>query len=44
VRTTKATTLLALERDQFITAVTGHRRSHQVAHTVVDDRWAPERT
>ena len=36
-----ATTLLALERDQFISAVTGHRRSHQVAHTVVDDRWAP---
>jgi MFS family permease len=42
VRTTAATTLLALEREQFITAVTGHRRSHQVAHTVVDDRWAPE--
>ena len=42
VRTTRATTLLALERDQFITAVTGHQRSHQVAHTVVDDRWAPE--
>jgi MFS family permease len=43
VRTTKETTLLALERDQFITAVTGHMRSHQVAHTVVDDRWAAER-
>ena len=43
VRTTRATTLLALERDQFISAVTGHERSHQVAHTVVDDRWAPER-
>jgi MFS family permease len=42
VRTTKRTTLLALEREQFIAAVTGHRRSHQVAHTVVDDRWAPE--
>jgi MFS family permease len=41
VRTTRATTLLALERDQFISAVTGHQRSHQVAHTVVDDRWAP---
>jgi hypothetical protein len=40
VRTTAPTTLLALDRDQFITAVTGHRRSHQVAHTVVDDRWA----
>jgi Cyclic nucleotide-binding domain len=44
VRTTKATTLRALERDQFIAAVTGHRRSHQVAHTVVDDRWASKRT
>jgi MFS family permease len=43
VRTTAATTLLALDREQFITAVTGHRRSHQIAHTVVDDRWAPER-
>ena len=43
VRTTEATTLLFLERDQFITAVTGHQRSHQLAHTVVDDRWAPER-
>ena len=42
VRTTQATKLLALERDQFITAVTGHRRSHQMAHTVVDDRWVPE--
>jgi MFS family permease len=41
VRTTRATTLLTLERDQFISAVTGHQRSHQVAHTVVDDRWAP---
>ncbi len=40
VRTTRPTTLMALERDQFITAVTGHQRSHQVAHTVVDDRWA----
>ena len=35
-------TLLALERDHFINAVTGHQRSHQLAHTVVDDRWAPE--
>ena len=33
VRTIAPTTLLALDRDQFITAVTGHRRSHQVAHT-----------
>jgi len=39
VRTTVETKLLMLERDQFLTAVTGHRRSHQLAHTVVDDRW-----
>jgi hypothetical protein len=31
--------MLALERDQFISAVTGHRRSSQVAHSVVDARW-----
>jgi MFS family permease len=40
VRTTVETRLLALERDQFITAVTGHRRSSQQAHSVVDSRWA----
>ncbi|HEX3737715.1 MAG TPA: MFS transporter [Solirubrobacterales bacterium] len=40
VRTTEPTRLLALERDQFLTAVTGHRRSHQLAGSVVDDRWA----
>jgi hypothetical protein len=39
VRTTVPTKLLMLERDQFLTAVTGHRRSHLLAHTVVDDRW-----
>lgn len=39
VRTTEASRLLVLERDQFLGAVTGHRRSRQVAHTVVDDRW-----
>ena len=39
VRTTTETRLLVLERAQFLTAVTGHRRSRQVAHTVVDDRW-----
>jgi MFS family permease len=44
VRTTQESTLLALEREPFIAAVTGHRRSHQVAHTVVDDRWASERS
>ncbi len=40
VRTTEPTRLLALEREQFLTAVTGHRRSHQLAGDVVDDRWA----
>lgn len=39
VRTTKETRLLMLEQDQFLLAVTGHRRSHQVAHGVVDSRW-----
>jgi hypothetical protein len=39
VRTTVDTRLLALGREQFLAAVTGHRRSRQVAHTVVDDRW-----
>jgi Major Facilitator Superfamily/Cyclic nucleotide-binding domain len=39
VRTTADTRLLALEREQFLFAVTGHRRSRQIAHTVVDDRW-----
>jgi MFS family permease len=39
VRTTVDTRLLVLERDQFLLAVTGHVRSRQVAHTVVDDRW-----
>ena len=42
VRATAPTRLLALEREQFLGAVTGHRRSHQVAHTVVDSRWAPD--
>ena len=40
VRTIEPTRLLALEREQFLTAVTGHRRSHQLAGDVVDDRWA----
>ena len=39
VRTTVPTRLLALEREQFISAVTGHRRSHQQASTVVESRW-----
>jgi MFS family permease len=40
VRTTAPTRLLALEREQFLNAVTGHRRSNQLAGSVVDDRWA----
>ena len=39
VRTTAQTRLLALERDQFLLAVTGHRRSHRIASSVADDRW-----
>jgi CRP-like cAMP-binding protein len=39
VRTTEETRLLALQRDQFLLAVTGHRRSRQLAHTIVDTRW-----
>jgi hypothetical protein len=39
VRTTEPTRLLALEREQFLVAVTGHRRSSQVAGTMVTDRW-----
>jgi MFS family permease len=39
VRATEQTRLLRLERDQFIGAVTGHRRSRHLAHGVVDSRW-----
>jgi MFS family permease len=39
VRATADTELLALDRDQFISAVTGHRRSTQAAETVVVARW-----
>jgi MFS family permease len=39
VRTTEPTRLLELEREQFLLAVTGHRRSSQVAQGVVTDRW-----
>jgi MFS family permease len=39
VRTTQPTRLLALEREQFLTAVSGHRRSSQLAGGVADDRW-----
>jgi CRP-like cAMP-binding protein len=44
VRTTMDTRLLALERDQFLLAVTGHRRSHQLARAVVDERWPGEKS
>jgi MFS family permease len=39
VRTTVDTRLLGLGSDQFLLAVTGHRRSHQLARAVVDERW-----
>jgi MFS family permease len=39
VRTTTTTRLLALDQDQFLLAVTGHRRSHQRARTMIDERW-----
>jgi MFS family permease len=39
VRTTVDTRLLALEREQFLLAVTGHRRSQQRAHSVSEERW-----
>ena len=42
VRTTVGTRLLALGSDQFLLAVTGHRRSHQLARAVVDERWTAE--
>lgn len=42
VRTTADSRLLALERDQFLLAVTGHRRSHQLARAVADERWPSE--
>jgi MFS family permease len=42
VRTTEPTRLLELEREQFLVAVTGHRRSSQVAQGVVSDRWDDE--
>lgn len=38
VRTTEPTRFLTLERERFITAVTGHRRTNQVADTVIDTR------
>lgn len=39
VRASVETRLLTLERDQFISAVTGHQRSSQAAQTVIVARW-----
>jgi MFS family permease len=39
VQTTEPSRLLVLERDQFLGAVTGHRRSSKVAGSVIDERW-----
>jgi predicted MFS family arabinose efflux permease len=36
---TRPGTLLALERDEFLSAVTGLPRSSEAAHTVVRERW-----
>ena len=41
VRTTERTALLALDRDHFIGAVTGHRRSSQMADDVIEGRLGP---
>lgn len=38
VRATTATTLLALDRDHFLAAVTGHHRSHEAATEIADER------
>lgn len=39
VRTTVDTRLLVLDREQFLLAVTGHRRSHQRARSISQERW-----
>lgn len=39
VRTKTDASLLALDREQFLVAVTGHRRSRQQAKGVIDERW-----
>jgi hypothetical protein len=43
VRATRETRLLALDRDHFIETVTGHRRSHQRAETVMGRWLQPDR-
>jgi hypothetical protein len=42
VRATRATKLLALEREHFLETVTGHVRSHEQAQAVASDRLSPE--
>lgn len=39
VRATAPTRLQVLEREQFLLAVTGHRRSQQLARSVSEERW-----
>jgi MFS family permease len=43
VRATEPTRLLALDRDRFIAAVTGHRRSSEAADSVIAERLGPVR-
>jgi hypothetical protein len=42
VRTTAPSRFFVLESDSFLFAVTGHKRSHQRAWTVIGERWSPE--
>ena len=35
------TTLYALQREDFLAAVTGHRAAHAAAHAVAEERLAP---
>ena len=44
VRTIAPTRLLALEREQFLSAVTGHRRSREAATAVADHRWGRQKS
>ena len=43
VRATRDCRLLALERDHFVAAVTGHRRCSEAAGSLVERRLAGER-
>ncbi len=38
VRARTETVLMALEREHFISAVTGHERSHEAAHATAEER------